>query len=307
MPRLALRDTLAVHLDGDALERAVRRVDAQRRAVQWMLAVVVVAVLVLELRLPDVVLRGASFALLLVPVVSVRVFGYLVAAWLLTQPMRYRFGFGLALGLGLVQATLRAYALATDSAVEGAPTAVALLVVHAVLAGLALRASLAYPAQSRRWPWVLGAASALLFVVLLPMAALTAMRASGAGEPLTRPVVPVIPLDARHAAETMAECARGARTPEGYPDAAAFAAVCRDARGELAVSDDAGAETLQRWTATYEPLRAADGTVGAFRVAIEVRVGEVVSRAFADTAGVISEVRLRTEAPPAAGRTPESR
>jgi hypothetical protein len=291
MPKLALRDTLAVHLSGADLERAVQQVAAQRRAVQWALAAAMLGVAVLELRLPSVVLDDARLALELVPVVLVRLVGYLVAAWLLTSRSNDRFGFGLALGLGLVQCVLKLYAMGTAPVLNPLQLAAdgGLAALHLVLAAAALKASLAYPGASRRFPWIIGAAGSLLVIVLLPLAV------QGWWQPAP--------------AETAAARTPAIATPQVVAGVQAFAACVRQAKAttgawpadsvEFGVACATVPADRTGWSVRYEPLSDSTGARTGFRLYVEQAATETMlpGAFYADSTGALTRTRRTPAAP----------
>jgi hypothetical protein len=291
MAKLALRDTLAVHLRGADLERAVQQVAAQRRSVLWALAAAMLGVVVLELHLPSVVLENARMAVELIPVVLVRLVGYLVAALLLTSRSNDRFGFGLALGLGLVQFVLKLYAMGTAPVLD--PMALAadggLAALHLVLAAAALKASLAYPGASRRFPWIIGAAGSLLCIVLLPLAAQSLWQPpADTAAPIKSPAVATPQLVA--GVRALAECVRGVRQTTGTvpTDSAAFQAACA-----AVLTDRTG------WSLRYEPLSDSTGARTAFRFYVEQgETDTMLAGAFAaDSSGALTRTRRIPAAP----------
>jgi hypothetical protein len=305
MAKLVLRDTLAVRYSGADLEREVKKLQGQRRIVQIVLWACMVSVLVLELQLPEMLVNNSKMAVELIPVVSVRLIGYLVVAWLLSDRLRDRFGFGLAIGIGLLQFLLLCYAMVTTlepgrmSTVE----TVVLALMHLVLAGVAVRTSLAYPQDSRRWPWIVGAASALLFLVVLPQGAEALWRAASPAMPeeVRTPAAPTTALKAGVVALT--SCAskyRAEHAAEGFPrDSAAFDAACV-AGTTVATNPDSS------WQFRYE-AGAPDATGAVTDFVLRLRQNgnaDMLPGRF--TAGPNGEVQrpATTRGRPAAGRTP---
>lgn len=292
MAKLALRDTLAVHLRGADLERAVQQVAAQRRAVMWALAAAMLGVVVLELRLPSVLLENAKMAVELVPVVLVRLIGYLIAAGLLTSRSNDRFGFGLALGLGLVQFVLKLYAMGTAAvldpmvlAADGGSAA-----LHLVLAAAALKASLAYPGASRRFPWIIGALGSLLCIVVLPLAVQSWWQ-----PPVDDSVVVRTPAVAKPqlvaGVRALAECVRGVRrNGAALPaDTTEFKMAC------AAVPTD-----RTGWMLRYEPLTDSAGARTDFSFYVEQgETPTMMAGAFrADSMGALTRTRRIPAATP---------
>ncbi len=300
MARLVLRDTLAVRFSGAELEAAMRRLDAQRRAVTVALWACLLGVLVLELKLPEMLLNDATMAVELFPAVAVHVLSYLAVAWLLSDRIRERFGYGLAIGIGLVQAVLHLLGLVNMLAIGVVPAVESglLLVLHVALAVTAVRVSLAYPADSRRWPWLAGAGSAVLLIVLVPELAGALWRAASPPPAVVKsPAAPTSAL--KQAAQALASCAeqyKAAHRAEGYPkDEAAFLAACP------AASPVPGAG----WSVRYAPVSDSSGATTRFDLQFrQDGTDEMLPGYFsAGPDGEVSRVRLR----PAAGRTPESR
>jgi hypothetical protein len=164
---------------GMAFSRALAQVEAHRARVRIALGIALVARLLLEFRLVSLV--GDTDALVAqTPYIGLALLSYLIVLWFLAVRTRDRFGFGMALGIGVLQATYLVVMVATQRpfsiAMAWSPLVVA--AAHVPMAITAFRASTAYPPFGGKQPWIVGFATALVFVAIpwVAPAAVEAMR-----------------------------------------------------------------------------------------------------------------------------------
>lgn len=146
---------------------ALAQVEHHRNAVRATLGVALLARLAFEYRLPWLLRESANLQAQL-PVIGLALLSYLVVLWFLTTRTHDRFGFGMALGIGVLEATYLVVAMAMQRpfTVMGAwPLALAAL-AHVPMAVAAFKASADFPPHDGKQPWLVGFATALVFLAI---------------------------------------------------------------------------------------------------------------------------------------------
>jgi hypothetical protein len=145
--------------------RMLQEVEGHRTRVQAALAAALLARLLFEFQFASLV-KNSTNLLVQVPYIGLALLSYLLVLMWLAGRTRDRFGFGMALGIGVLEAT---YLLGTAVMMRpfsiGAvwpPLVVAL--AHIPMAVFAFRSSSAYPPTDSKRPWLVGFATALVFL-----------------------------------------------------------------------------------------------------------------------------------------------
>lgn len=147
--------------------RAVAAVAKHRGRVEAAVAAAILARVVYEMRF--VLLPGAGWDLYAeLPYVGLALLSYLLVLFWLSGRTRDRFGFGMALGIGVLEATylVAAAVMHRPASVGSAVPPLLVALAHVPMAVLAFRASAAYPPGDSKRPWIIGFATALVFVAI---------------------------------------------------------------------------------------------------------------------------------------------
>ena len=142
-------------------------VEAHRSRVSAALGVALLARLLFEFQFVSL-LQSSANLLVQVPYIGFAMLSYLLVLMWLASRTRDRFGFGMALGIGVMESVYlivvaAAYRPFSFNAVW-APLVVAL--AHVPMAVFAFRASSAYPPLDSKRPWLVGFATAIVFLVI---------------------------------------------------------------------------------------------------------------------------------------------
>lgn len=154
--------------DGQSrFSKALAEVEKHRSRVRTALSAALVARLLFEFQFVSL-LRDGTKMLVQIPYIGLAMLSYLVVLMWLSARTRDRFGFGMALGLGVLEA---AYLLVNavmsrpfSFAAAGGSIVVAL--AHIPMAYFAFKASEAYPPHDSKRPWLVGFATALIFLAI---------------------------------------------------------------------------------------------------------------------------------------------
>ncbi len=146
---------------------ALAQVERHRTAVRTTLALALLARLVFEYRLVTLLLERANLQAQL-PVIGTALLSYLIVLWFLAVRTRDRFGFGMALGIGVLEATYGIVLIAMQRPFTLDATWPLMIVAasHLLLAGAALHAATAFPPHDGKRPWLVGFATAVVFVAI---------------------------------------------------------------------------------------------------------------------------------------------
>ena len=151
---------------GMSFKEALAIVEAHRDKVQMTLGIALVARLIGDFDFIRLAREHTIVAQL--PFIGLAMLSYLIVLWFLAARTRDRWGFGMALGIGVLQATY-AIVLAITShqfALGLVWKPVIVVLSHSALAYTAFHAGMAYPPLDSKKPWILGFATAFIFVVL---------------------------------------------------------------------------------------------------------------------------------------------
>ena len=166
---------------GMSFSQALAIVEAHRDKVQATLGAALVARLLFdgEFNVIQIVREPHSVGSVL-PFIGLAMLSYMIVLWFLAARTRDRWGFGMALGIGVLQATyviakivmLHLYA----PALVWRPAVV--VITHVAVAYTAFNAGSAYPPLDSKKPWILGFATAFIFVAI-PWVAVPLAQALG--------------------------------------------------------------------------------------------------------------------------------
>lgn len=162
-----------------AFGKALAAVEAHRSKVSIALAAAMLARLLFEFQFVDL-LRSSANLMVQIPYIGLALLSYLMVLMWLSARTRDRFGFGMALGIGVIESAYlivvavmhRPFSLGA----VWAPLVVA--AAHIPMVVLALRAAAAYPPHDSKRPWLVGFATALVFLAI-PWIAPTLIDAVG--------------------------------------------------------------------------------------------------------------------------------
>jgi hypothetical protein len=157
-----------ISVEGESrFSRALAEVEKHRGRVRMALSAALVARLLFEFQFVSL-LRDGTKMFVQIPYIGLAMLSYLVVLMWLSARTRDRFGFGMALGLGVLEA---AYLLVNSvmyrpfsfTAVGGS---LVVALAHIPMAYFAFKASEAYPPRDSKRPWIIGFATALVFLAI---------------------------------------------------------------------------------------------------------------------------------------------
>lgn len=145
--------------------KMLHEVEGHRARVQTALAVALLARLLFEFQFASL-LKNSTNLLVQVPYIGLALLSYLLVLMWLAGRTRDRFGFGMALGIGVLESTylLVAAVMQRPFSLGAAWPPLVVALAHVPMAYFAFRSSSAYPPHDSKRPWLVGFATALVFL-----------------------------------------------------------------------------------------------------------------------------------------------
>src|SRR5688572_24229394 len=140
-------------------------VERHRGRVTASIAAALVARLLFEFNFVSLV-QSTENLIIQVPYIGLAVLSYLIVLMWLAMKTRDRFGFGMALGIGVLEATylLVAAVMQRPFSFGSLWPPLVVAIAHVPMVYFAFRASTAYPPTDSKRPWIVGFATALVFL-----------------------------------------------------------------------------------------------------------------------------------------------
>ena len=154
---------------GMSFSEALAMVEAHRGRVQTTLGFAMLARLIGEFDIKELVKNADTMLVAQLPFIGLALLSYMIVLWFLAARTRDRWGFGMALGIGVLQATYVLVLLIIGKQWEDLTYVwrpAIQIVTHVALAVMAFRAGGSYPPLDSKKPWIFGFLTAFIFVVV---------------------------------------------------------------------------------------------------------------------------------------------